>query len=103
MAPWLLAQHPRRGKTDSIFVGDPALVDSVVWTRMVMDGNRSRFITCAESNMNPTVHCSYFTDADKPILEGVQADLSVGPDGAMTLRIIRYRDPESVVEYEFLT
>ncbi len=46
---------------------------------------------------------SYAWNARNPINEGVQADLSVGFDGAMTMRMVRYRDPESGVDYEFLT
>jgi hypothetical protein len=103
VVPWLLARHPRRGKAAPIFIGDPAFVDKVFWTRMVVDGNRARFITRTKSNMKPTIYSSYSWDAGKPINEGVLADLSVGFDGAMTMRMIRYRDPESGIEYEFLT
>jgi len=103
VVPWLLTRHPRKGKAAPIFIGDPAFVDKVFWTRMVVDGNRARFITRTKSNMKPTIYSSRAWEASQPINEGVQADLSVGFDGAMTMRLIRYRDPESGVDYEFLT
>lgn len=103
VVPWLLGQHPPKGKAAPIFIGDPAFVDKVFWTRMALDGNRARFITRTKANMKPVIYTSYTWNTRKPINEGVQADLSVGFDGAMTMRIIRYRDPESGVDYEFLT
>lgn len=100
---WLRSGPKAKGKRLPIFVGDPAFVDKVFWTRMVLEGNRARFITRTKANMKPTIYCAYDWNREKPVNEGVQADLSVGFDGAVTQRIIRYRDPESGVDYEFLT
>jgi len=103
IVPWMLTRHPGQGQPAPLFIGDPAFVDKVFWTRMVLQGHGARFITRTKSNMKPLIYASYGWDAKKPLNEGIQADLSVGFDGAMTLRMIRYRDPESGVEYEFLT
>ena len=103
VVPWLLTEKERRGAAAPIFIGDPAFVDKVFWTRMVLEGRRARFITRTKSNMKPTIYSSYGWDRKNLVNEGVEADLSVGFDGATTMRIIRYRDPESGVNYEFLT
>ena len=105
IVPWLLSGKmvKGKGKRAPIFVGDPAFVDKVFWTRMVLEGNRARFITRTKSNMKPMIYASYGWDPKKLVNEGVVADLSVGFDGATTMRIIRYRDPESRIDYEFLT
>jgi len=42
--------------------------------------------------MRPMIYASYGWDRKKLVNEGVVADLSVGFDGATTMRIIRYRD-----------
>lgn len=100
---WLLDWPMRRGKPKPIFVGDPAFVDKAFWTRMSLRGDGARFITPTKANMKPTVYQAYSWDAKKPVNEGVQADLLVGFDGASLVRLIRYRDPETGTEYEFLT
>jgi Transposase DDE domain len=103
IVPWLLTQKPGKGQAAPIFVGDPAFVDKVFWTRMVLEGGRARFITRTKSNMKPMIYSAYGWNGKNLVNEGVQADLSVGFDGSITLRLIRYRDPESGVDYEFLT
>lgn len=103
IVPWLLTGKRVKGKGTPIFIGDPAFVDKVFWTRMVLEGSRARFITRTKSNMKPMIYGSYGWDPKNLVNEGVEADLSVGFDGATTMRIIRYRDPESGVDYEFLT
>jgi hypothetical protein len=103
IVPWLLTEKKGKGKVAPIFIGDPAFVDKVFWTRMVLEGGRARFITRTKSNMKPMIYSSSAWNTRKPINEGVRADLSVGFDGAMAMRLIRYRDPESAVDYEFLT
>lgn len=99
-----LAQRPwRGGQPKPIFVGDPAYVDKAFWTRMSLRGDGARFITRTKANMKPTVFNRCGWDQKKAVNDGVQADLLVGFDGASMMRMIRYRDPETGTDYEFLT
>lgn len=87
-----------------IFVADPAFVDKQFWTRMVMLRERgARVITRTKQNMLPTVYASYGWDINQSVNLGVLADESVGFDGSCLMRRVRYRDPETETEYEFLT
>ncbi len=99
-----LSQWPRRkGQPKPIFVGDPAYVDKAFWTRMCFRSDGARFITRTKANMKPTIFNCYGWDEKKAVNEGVEADLLVGFDGAVTMRMVRYRDPETGTTYEFLT
>ncbi len=99
-----LSQWPRRkGQPKPIFVGDPAYVDKAFWTRMCFRSDGARFITRTKANMKPTIFNCYGWDQKKAVNEGVEADLLVGFDGAVTMRMVRYRDPETGTTYEFLT
>ena len=104
IAGWL--PEPRRGRPGPkpIFVGDPAYVDKVLWTQMQIRGTRgAQVITRTKKNMKPIVYAARRIDGGNPVNEGVVADLVVGFDGACTMRVVRYRDPESGTKYEFLT
>lgn len=104
IADWL--PKPRRGRPGPkpIFVADPAFVDNAFWTLMQIEGFRgAQVITRTKKNMKPFLYETCRIDAENPVNEGVTADLFVGFDGAGTMRIVRYRDPESGAEYEFLT
>jgi len=100
---WLSEWPLRRGQPKPIFVGDPAYVDKAFWTRMGLRSDGARFITRSKANMKPTVFNENGWDQKKTVNEGVEADLLVGFDGASVMRMIRYRDPETGTEYEFLT
>jgi len=63
----------------------------------------ARFMTRTKANMKPIVYQHYGWDRTQAVHEGVEADLMVGFDGASTMRMIRYRDPETGTVYEFLT
>jgi hypothetical protein len=78
-------------------------VDKAFWTRMSLRGDGARFITRTKANMKPTVYQAYSWNPKNSVNEGVQADLLVGFDGATLMRMVRYRDPETGSEYEFLT
>ena len=93
----------RRGQHPPIFIGDPAFVDKVFWTRMAMTKVSARFITRTKANMKPIVYNSMAWDTTDPVNDGVEADEFVGIDGAMAMRRVRYRDPETGTRYEFLT
>jgi hypothetical protein len=100
---WLSEWPRRRGQHKPIFVGDPAYVDKTFWTRMTFRYDGARFITRTKANMKPTVFNSHGWDQKKAVNDGVEADLLVGFDGAVTMRMVRYRDPETGTVYEFLT
>jgi hypothetical protein len=100
---WLPPRRGRKSQASPIFVGDPAFVDKQFWTLMAIQGDRARFITRTKANMKPLIFNAYGWNREVSVNEGVQADLLVGFDGAATLRIVRYRDPETGEEYEFLT
>lgn len=93
----------RRGHHPPIFIGDPAFVDKVFWTRMALTKVSARFITRTKANMKPIVYNSMTWDTTDPVNDGVEADEFVGIDGAMAMRRARYRDPETGTRYEFLT
>lgn len=78
-------------------------MDKGFWTRMCLRLDGARFITRTKANMKPTVYDRYGWDPGKSVNEGVEADLLVGFDGACTMRMVRYRDPETGTAYEFLT
>ena len=103
LQPWLLEWPSRRGQPKPIFVGDPAYVDKAFWTRMALRNDGARFITRTKANMKPSVYNHYGWDQKKAVNDGVEADMLVGFDGAVTMRMIRYRDPETGTIYEFLT
>jgi hypothetical protein len=103
IAQWLPQWRVRRGRPIPIFVGDPAFVDKVFWTRMAVGSTRARFITRTKANMKPIVYGPRRWDPAAPVNEGVTADVTVGFDGAATMRMVRYTDPETGTEYEFLT
>jgi hypothetical protein len=100
---WLPHYKAPKGERTPIFIGDPAFVDKVFWTRMAMTGAKARFITRTKANMKPIVYNARRWDVSDPVNAGVEADELVGFDGAMTMRLIRYRDPETGTQYEFLT
>jgi hypothetical protein len=100
---WLWDWPVRRGKPRPIIVGDPAFVDKVFWTRMCLRGDGARFITPTKANMKPTIYQGYSWDTNMRVNDGVQADLLVGFDGAVEMRMVRYQDPETGTQYEFLT
>jgi hypothetical protein len=103
IVPWL-TQHPSGRGAPPIFVVDPAFVDKQFWTRMaVMEQRQALMITRTKENMKPVVYGSRPWDPQAPVNQGVRADESVGLDNSVILRRIGYRDPESGVEYEFLT
>ncbi len=101
--PWLELMERRKGKPSPILVGDPAFLDKEFWTLMEIRGSKARFITRTKANMKPIVYDSNGWDVGNAVNQGVEADLLVGFDGAMTMRIVRYRDPETGTPYEFLT
>jgi hypothetical protein len=99
---WLKARD-KRGPMP-IFVADPAFVDKTFWTRMRLFAKRGALvITRTKVNMNPILLGSNAWDPAAPANQGVLADESVGFDGSCVMRRIRYRDPETGVDYEFLT
>ena len=53
--------------------------------------------------MKPLIFNSGGWHIETPVDEGVQADLLVGFDRALTLRRVRYWDPEIGADYKFLT
>lgn len=97
----------RRGlgrKTLPIFIGDPAYVDKQFWTRMALWAQHGALvITRMKENMKPTVYGALAWDKAAEVNAGVLADELVGFDGACVMRRVRYRDPETLQEYEFLT
>jgi hypothetical protein len=97
----------RRGlgrKTLPIFVGDPAYVDKQFWTRMALWAQHGALvITRMKENMKPMVFGTVAWDKAAEVNAGVLADELVGFDGACAMRRVRYRDPETLQEYEFLT
>lgn len=100
---WLRRRKPGR-QEPPIFIGDPAYVDKQFWTRMTLwarDG--ALVITRMKENMKPTVYAARPWDPAAKINAGVVADEWVGFDGACVMRRVRYRDPETLQEYEFLT
>ena len=100
---WSRRPDAKRRGPKPIVAADPAFVDHAFWTLMAMDPDGIEIITRTKSNMTPIVYNARGWDTNHPANEGVQADLLVGFDGACTMRIVRYRDPESGAEYEFLT
>ena len=100
---WLQHHQGSKAEKAPIFIGDPAFVDKGFWTRMALSGSRARFITRTKANMKPIVYTSYGWNQADPVNDGVEADELVGFDGAMTMRRIRYTDPETGSQYEFLT
>jgi len=70
---------------------------------MAMTKVSARFITRTKANMKPIVYNSMAWDTTDPVNDGVEADEFVGIDGAMAMRRVRYRDPETGTRYEFLT
>lgn len=100
---WLRRRGPKRRGPKPIFAGDPGFVDKEFWTRMALPHDGIEFITRAKTNMNPTVLARSRWDPGHPANEGVEADLVVEFPGGSLMRMIRYRDPESGSEYEFLT
>ena len=70
---------------------------------MTLRSDGARFITRITANMKPTVYNRYGWDQKKAVNDGVEADLLVGFDGAVLMRMVRYRDPETGTVYEFLT
>ena len=104
IADWLPETRRGRPGPKPIFVADPAFVDSAFWTRMQIEGSRgAQVITRTKKNMKPIIYAERRIDRSNPVNEGVVADLLVGFDGGCTMRIVRYRDPETGAEYEFLT
>ena len=63
----------------------------------------AQVITRTKENMKPTVIGSRYWNREVPVNQGVVADESVGSDGGCLMRRVRYVDPESGTEYEFLT
>ena len=100
---WLRRPGAKRRGPKPIIAADPAFVDHAFWTLMALDPDGIEIITRTKSNMKPIIYNARGWDPRHPANEGVQADLLVGFDGACTMRIIRYRDPETGAEYEFLT
>ena len=99
-----LRQRGLGPKTLPIFIGDPAYVDKQFWTRMALWAQHgARVITRMKENMKPTVYAAQAWDKTAPVNGGVLADELVGFDGACLMRRVRYRDPETLQEYEFLT
>jgi hypothetical protein len=100
---WLQPQH--RGRAHApILVLDPAFVDKQFWTRMKLLGQAGAVaITRTKENMKPERYAALGWDAQDPVNLGVQAQHLVGFDGAITMRLIRYADPETGEVYEFLT
>lgn len=87
-----------------IFVVDPAFVDNQFWTRMVLlEGRGALVITRTKANMRPVVYGDNSWDRAAKINVGVVADEKVGFDGACLMRRVRYTDPETGTQYEFLT
>lgn len=100
---WLVKHADRRG-ISPILVVDPAFVDNAFWARMVAAGPQGAlFIMRTKSNMKPIVWGDRPWDKADDINQGVLADETVSFDGRSRMRRIRYVDPESGQEYEFLT
>jgi hypothetical protein len=100
---WLRQRRSRR-QALPIFVADPAYVDNQFWMRMALfEKHRALVITRAKQNMEPTVYGSRAWDPQLEINHGVEADETVGFNGACLMRLVRYRDPETLELYEFLT
>ena len=100
---WLRRRGGKRRGPKPIFAGDPGFVDKEFWTRMALAQDGIEIITRAKVNMNPTVLIHSRWDPAHPANEGVEADLVVQFPGGSLMRMIRYRDPETGAEYEFLT
>lgn len=100
---WLTQRGADRRQPRPILVLDPAFVDNTFWTLMVLNPEGALFITRLKANMKPLIYNARGWDVGLAVNEGVLADLLVGFDNSCTMRLIRYRDPESGTEYEFLT
>jgi len=101
--PWLVKHGTHRG-AKPIFVADPAFVDKRFWTQMQLgwkDG--ALVITRTKENMKPIVSGSRNWDPNAPANQGVLADESVVFPGGYPMRRVQYVDPETGLEYEFLT
>lgn len=100
---WLQRTGGKGRGPKPILVGDPAFVDNTFWEQMSLARDGLAIITRTKSNMKPTRHLPLRWDRGHPANEGVMEDVVVEFDGGATMRLIRYRDPESGAEYEFLT
>ncbi len=100
---WLAQRGADRLQLRPILVLDPAFVDNQFWTLMMLNPEGALFITRMKANMKPVIYSARGWDVGLAVNEGVLADLLVGFDNSCTMRLIRYRDPESSMEYEFLT
>jgi len=101
---WLRRRKRRRGEKPPIFVADPAFVDKQFWTRMaLLAAQGALVITRTKENMKPIVYGGLGWDREAEVNRGVQSDERVGFDGACLMRLVRYVDPETGTEYEFLT
>lgn len=104
VAEWLLRRPHIRGSKPPIFVADPAYVDNQFWTRMVLLKKQGAVvITRMKENMKPKIHGERPWKRESEINRGVQSDESVGFGGTCVMRRVRYIDPETGTEYEFLT
>lgn len=100
---WLRRRRSGR-RALPIFVADPAYVDKQFWMRMALfEKHGALVITRTKENMEPTVFGSRAWNPHLEINRGVEADETVGFDGACLMRRVRYRDPETLQLYEFLT
>lgn len=103
--PQWLGHHPQHSKTKApILVLDPAFVDKQFWTRMeLLSQAKAVMITRTKENMKPENYGLLPWDPNDPINVGVSGQYLVGFEGAACMRLVRYTDPETGEEYEFLT
>lgn len=103
LPPWLESRGKRR-RFPPILVVDPAFIDKQFWSRMVLLRQRGALVlTRTKSNMKFTVYSLHAWDPNADVNQGVREDARVGSDGSVLMRRIRYADPETGIEYEFLT
>lgn len=101
---WLQHHQPGPKTQAPILVLDLAYVDKQFWTRMkLLAQAKAVMITRTKENMKPENYGLLPWDPTNPINVGVTGQYLVGFDGAVCMRLIRYTDPETGENYQFLT
>jgi len=86
-----------------IIIYDRAIVDNEFWSTQKMKTSGMDVITRKKSNMKFLFRAPRDGNTSVEINTGVVTDECVGPDNAVSMRLIVYRDPEDGKKYEFLT
>jgi len=103
LADWIVRHRDARG-TRPILVLDPAFVDNDFWSRMqILSQGGAQVITRMKENMKPHVMSVQTWDKTLAVNQGVSCDEWIGFANSCLMRRVRYVDPESGIEYEFLT